>query len=268
MQNIWKHPIRFWHWSAKWQFPVLLSAGALGVLRVSEYALSIFFLFLSALAAVSRLFHWDGSGAPPKWKLPLKWFGTIVIFTSLALCIYIVIAEKADKDWSHLQKPLISLLSKNIQAPRPFVPTPENWAAKQHIDTQFPVPKPPYHAPGPAAPPTLESECAAIGIVCGVGLRPPRNFMFTIRAIKKLESPVKFRVECDSPCRPVGTSAFIYNGLDNTTAQVTLESFGETTYINVLLPPNMLFETGMNFQFGVVCLANSRCMVTSIERLH
>jgi len=134
--------IRFWHWSAKWPWFTVLFFAALGVVALSEYALSVFFLFLSALGVFSKLLHWDGSGIPAKWAYPLKGAGSLGILIVLAGFIYIVVAEKGSKDWSHLQKPIMALLYHPLIF-KPFIPTPDNWAAKQHFDTEVPELSPP-----------------------------------------------------------------------------------------------------------------------------
>jgi hypothetical protein len=112
MLDIWKHPMRLWHWSAKWPWYTGLFLGALAVIAASEYALSIFLLFLSALGILSKVIHWNGDTT-------LKGIGTVGVLLLLTAFTYIIVAEKGEKDWSHLERPIVLLTTRSPSAPTP-----------------------------------------------------------------------------------------------------------------------------------------------------
>ena len=89
--------VRFWQWSAKWPWYTALFCAALGVIAMGEYALSILFLFLSALGVFSKTFHSD------KLAIWSKIVASMLIWIVFAWFTYSINAERNGKPWSHLQ---------------------------------------------------------------------------------------------------------------------------------------------------------------------
>jgi len=220
--------------------------------------------------------RWTGIDDSPALTRRVRGLGKIVAIVLIPITSWWVVIRKDDHAWSNLSSPISSFFTGR-RLPKPFLPTPENWAAKEHIETGvLPPPKPERPSHGAPLPTTLQSECAAIGIRCNYRLFEPVGpqqgiGVVNVAAVKELESPVKFRVECTSQCReyPLGASPSISYQRSFLSAKVSLQSDRELDFIIVLLPSDMPFKPGMEFQFQIYCANNPRgCDVTEIKRPH
>lgn len=101
--------VRFWHWSATWNWYELLFLGGFGLsLAIHEYAISIVFLGFSALGAISKVSHNTRSGLLTK----CAW-----IFVIIFLLLYLgfdAVQEKDDREWSWTAPELRGLMPEKM----------------------------------------------------------------------------------------------------------------------------------------------------------
>jgi hypothetical protein len=143
MQDIWKHPIGFWHWSAKWQWYTSLFFGAAALIALGEYAFGVALLALSALSLLSKLLHWAGLERHQHWTTILKWSGGLGIGILFVLFLFITFDIRGGSSWSHLSRPITNFIARREVTPPP-APTPKSpsplppkfWADK----TPRPIP--------------------------------------------------------------------------------------------------------------------------------
>jgi hypothetical protein len=129
--------IKVWHWSAKWRwFDGILGVGFAVSLGIHEYWIAIVCLILCAFSGISIVWHETKHG-----RL-FKSMWTVFICGALGYLIFVTVQEKEDHPWSHLSKPIQLIFQRppQMECPNCYVPTPENWAAKQHFQTGVLVP--------------------------------------------------------------------------------------------------------------------------------
>lgn len=95
MREIWKHPIKFWHWSSRWDWFTVLGLGGLGFVAVNEAVVGLFLIFLSLLSLTSKL--WHGNNGPL-----IKISGTGGVALAMVLCTMATVAFMEEKPWSNV----------------------------------------------------------------------------------------------------------------------------------------------------------------------
>src|SRR5438132_1234458 len=84
---------------ARWRWESILSIGALGVLKIHEYAVALTCVAVSLIAITAKVYHW--AGLPSKgWTATLKTGATSGILL-IGLFLFIVVwHEKGAAEWS------------------------------------------------------------------------------------------------------------------------------------------------------------------------
>jgi hypothetical protein len=136
MQWIRRQIVRFWDWSARWKWYDLFFVGGFALsITLHEYLFAVVCLILCAFSGTSILWHGEQT------TLFVKIAGSICICAALAFFIYVTVQEREQRDWSHLSRP-VTLIFCNAPDVKHFVPTFEDWTAKQYFDTTVPIPSP------------------------------------------------------------------------------------------------------------------------------
>ena len=100
-------PVRFWHWCSTWNWYDLLFLGGFVVsLAIHEYALSVAFLILCAIGALSQVAHKDSLPGTPKV------FAGVGIVLALVFLSFVSVQEKGKQEWSWLDSPTRGLFGR------------------------------------------------------------------------------------------------------------------------------------------------------------
>jgi hypothetical protein len=117
MHGINLRAVRFWHWSAKWNwFAILFSAGIGGMYKLGEFVASILLMSLAAFGVISKILHSAGmEGASATERRGIKAFGIVLVS---GLLIYMValttLNATKEKTWSNLPTLLVYIKSKKL----------------------------------------------------------------------------------------------------------------------------------------------------------
>jgi hypothetical protein len=97
--------IRFWHWSAKWNwFSILVSGGLGSMLRLGEYVVSILFLLIAILGLVSKICHSSGMEGANNWeRKTVKAIGVLLAIAAFGYMTAVTTLDAIkDRSWSNL----------------------------------------------------------------------------------------------------------------------------------------------------------------------
>ena len=127
-------------WWAPWALVAVLLGTAWAVaIAMGEYLVAMILFSAAIIVVVVELWRWNILQSNRPVRFLMKLLGTLVM---AAICIwgnFSINEERANKPMSHLPDLMAKLWIKSPPAPSiPFIPTLENWAAKQHIDTEVP----------------------------------------------------------------------------------------------------------------------------------
>jgi hypothetical protein len=95
IRNVKRHPVIFWHWSAKWEWFAVLLIGGLAFLAVNEFLVGMALMFLSLLSLCSKLWHASVGRS-------LKLSGTVGIAIIMVLFTMGTVAFMEDKPLSNI----------------------------------------------------------------------------------------------------------------------------------------------------------------------
>jgi hypothetical protein len=133
-----KHVPRIPKWMATWGWAGLV-VFALTFESAGEYLISLVLFFAAWASLYSSVHHWAGIADSPSLTSFLRKSGKFIAFILLITSSVWVTIRKGTHPWSNLSEPVALLIAaRKIQPPLPFIPTPENWAAKQQFATTVP----------------------------------------------------------------------------------------------------------------------------------
>ncbi len=120
LRDVRHHPVRLWHWSAKWPVFGVIFALAVGLISIGEYGFGMGLICLSALSLVSKLWHSEGG-----WLL--RSFGTFFVACGLLMAVAVTWDAKGDGAWSRLPHAWHKLkppAKAEVSVPAPYAAVP------------------------------------------------------------------------------------------------------------------------------------------------
>jgi hypothetical protein len=120
-----------WDWIATWSWETICSVGWGIMLGSGEYLLSLIFLGLATLVAISLVDHWEPSDR--KHSRYTRGATVLFIFAACGLMTLVTLANKGDKSWSHIPDYLASLVP---------LPSPPYPADRPEFSQSYLIPRP------------------------------------------------------------------------------------------------------------------------------
>jgi hypothetical protein len=98
-----KWMVAFWRWiGGRWQWGTLFAGGCTVVKLFEEYGAGCFLFSLAAMAAGSKLSHWQSEKLPPRTCRTIRSFGYVVVVTCFSVVVLLTFSIKGDNPWSRL----------------------------------------------------------------------------------------------------------------------------------------------------------------------